>query len=68
MSIYNQKTEKRTKIKIDSLVFSTGYVSKRLEIDVLISSIPNYHIIGDCNKPGRLVDAISQGFDIASKI
>ena len=68
VSIYNQKTEKRTKIKIDSLVFSTGYVSKRLEIDVLISSIPNYHIIGDCNKPGRLVDAISQGFDIASKI
>jgi len=66
--IENQKTGERNKIKIDSVVFSTGYTANTEEINELTSSTPDFHIIGDCCKPGRLVDAISQGFKIALKI
>ncbi|MFC2145103.1 FAD-dependent oxidoreductase, partial [Actinomycetota bacterium] len=66
--IDDQKTGERNEVKIDSVVFSTGYASNTEKINTLISSTTNSHIIGDCYKPGRLVDAIGQGFEIALKI
>jgi pyruvate/2-oxoglutarate dehydrogenase complex dihydrolipoamide dehydrogenase (E3) component len=62
----NHKGIRKT-LEADTVVLATGARSNRAVIDELKTQA-NVNVIGDCRKPGKLVNAIHEGFAAASKL
>ncbi len=60
--------EKNTSIEGEKLILSLGYRSvDQLERD-LKGEIPRVHCIGDSREPRKVIEAVSEGYTIATQI
>jgi len=55
-------------IKADNVVLAMGQKPSRELHETLKGQVPELHAIGDCTTPGRIIQAIQQGFRIAYQI
>jgi len=56
-------------VEADTVVFAVGLKPNRSLVEQLgQTEVPEIYAIGDCNRVGRLVEAIRDGFQTASKI
>jgi 2,4-dienoyl-CoA reductase-like NADH-dependent reductase (Old Yellow Enzyme family)/thioredoxin reductase len=59
------KAGQRHKIEVDAVVLAVGAVSERGLLEALRGKIANIYAVGDCDLPGKVIDAIHKGFHIA---
>ncbi len=45
----------------DMAVFATGVISNKFLFEKLRGQIRELHVVGDCNNPGRILDAVREG-------
>jgi pyruvate/2-oxoglutarate dehydrogenase complex dihydrolipoamide dehydrogenase (E3) component len=62
------KTGKRIELSADSVVLSLGVKPREEVVNAFQDSAQDVYIIGDCSKPGNLMSAIHDGFNIAMEI
>lgn len=55
-------------IPADIVLLAVGYYNGNPVTDMLRSSAPVVHIIGDCRKPGKVADAVFDGYYMAMDI
>lgn len=55
-------------LQADTIVIATGARSNRKLADELEGFIPELHIIGDCLRPRKILQAIHEGFNTGNKI
>jgi len=55
-------------VEADSVVLSAGYRSNTGVVDALQLAAPIVHIIGDCRRPGKVADAVFDGYYIAMSL
>ncbi|MDN5323135.1 MAG: hypothetical protein PWQ67_1589 [Clostridia bacterium] len=64
-SITVKNGQQTQKIPADSVIMATGVKSDSFElINFLEKSNYKYYVIGDAYKPGKITDAIYQGFNV----
>jgi 2,4-dienoyl-CoA reductase-like NADH-dependent reductase (Old Yellow Enzyme family)/thioredoxin reductase len=59
------KDKKNHRIEADSVVLAMGAVAENGLVQRLRGKVSEIHAIGDCNRPGKVIDAIHQGFHVA---
>ena len=52
----------------DMTVFATGATSNKILPEKMRGQIEELHVVGDCNKPGRILDAVKEGAFTALQI
>ena len=50
------------KITVDNVILATGVKSNRVVFDKVKNTMSEAYTIGDCAKPGKVIDAIWDGF------
>ncbi len=60
--------EKNTSIEGEKLILSLGYRSVNELEDDLRGEIPRVHCIGDSREPRKVIEAVSEGYTIATRI
>jgi hypothetical protein len=55
-------------VPVDSVVIAAGVISRREEADAFYGITPDTFLIGDCNKPAKIMEAIFEGYAIASRL
>jgi 2-enoate reductase len=55
-------------LQADMVVLAAGYTSQPERIEALMSACKESYAIGDCAAPGRIRQAVSEGFRIGSLI
>jgi pyruvate/2-oxoglutarate dehydrogenase complex dihydrolipoamide dehydrogenase (E3) component len=59
------KAGQKHKIEADAVVLAVGAVSERGLLEALRGKIANIYVAGDCDLPGKVIDAIHKGFHVA---
>ncbi|MBA7481383.1 NADH oxidase [subsurface metagenome] len=62
--IYSENSAKKT-IEADTVVLALGAVLNRDLAVAMEGKVPEVHSVGDCAKPGKLLEAIHAGFHVA---
>ena len=52
----------------DSVVIATGVAAKREEAQAFYGIVPDTFMIGDCDKPRKIMEAVFEGYAIASRL
>jgi 2,4-dienoyl-CoA reductase-like NADH-dependent reductase (Old Yellow Enzyme family)/thioredoxin reductase len=55
-------------IPVDSVVIAVGVSARREEAEAFYGITPDTFSIGDCNKPGKIMEAVFDGYAIASRL
>jgi 2,4-dienoyl-CoA reductase-like NADH-dependent reductase (Old Yellow Enzyme family)/thioredoxin reductase len=63
----DDKKETR-RIPVDSVVIAAGVKAKRDEAASFYGITPDTFTIGDCNNPGKIMEAVFEGYAIASRL
>jgi pyruvate/2-oxoglutarate dehydrogenase complex dihydrolipoamide dehydrogenase (E3) component len=58
--------EKERQVNIDSVVIAVGVSAKRKEAETFYGITPDTFLIGDCDKPRKIMEAVFDGYGIAS--
>lgn len=55
-------------IRADTVVLATGVRAKRIEAEAYYGTAPECYIIGDCDKPRKIMEATFEGYNIAAHL
>ncbi len=58
----------QTKIKTDTVILSVGYKSVNSVYEQLKDDVKNIYLIGDADKPGKILNAVQQATELALKL
>ncbi len=57
-----------TRLPVDTVVLAAGYEVPSNEVNALLESCKDSHALGDCVVPGRLRQAVSEGYRIGNLV
>ncbi len=63
-----EKNGQKQTVQTDTIIIAAGYKPNRELAKELESIVPELHIIGDCQEPRKIFEAIHEGFLIGNKI
>jgi len=66
--IIASKDGKETFLKADTVIIAAGVKKDKVFTDNFYGIIPDTFVIGDCERPGIIMDAVFDGYSIASRI
>ncbi|MDR2785258.1 MAG: FAD-dependent oxidoreductase [Treponema sp.] len=56
------------RVPVDSVVIAVGVSARRKEAEAFYGITPDTFSIGDCNRPGKIMEAVFEGYAIASRL
>ena len=62
------KDGKEEKLMADAVIFTVGMAPNIKTVEALRNCAPEFYTVGDCIKPGRIVQATQTGFFSAMNI
>ncbi|MCL1928282.1 MAG: FAD-dependent oxidoreductase [Treponema sp.] len=62
------KDGKEKSLKADTVIIAVGVKEDRTFADSFYGIVPDTFIIGDCERPGKIMEAVFDGYAIASRI
>lgn len=65
---YRARNNRRVELEADTVLYAVGMQPKRSELAELLRAHPNTAVIGDCRRPGRLLEALRDGLFAAYDI
>ena len=65
---YIDEDERTKTVEADTIILAVGFVAKSGLAAELKEAAPAVYVIGDSNKPGRIIDAINQAAELAMNI
>ncbi|MDY6851660.1 MAG: FAD-dependent oxidoreductase, partial [Thermodesulfobacteriota bacterium] len=62
------KEENEKEIPAETVVLAAGLSCRTELVDFLEKSGTEFHVVGSCQEPGQIADAVAQAFDVGCKI
>jgi 2,4-dienoyl-CoA reductase-like NADH-dependent reductase (Old Yellow Enzyme family)/thioredoxin reductase len=56
------------RIPVDNTIIAAGVIARHTEAEAFYGITPDTFSIGDCNRPGKIMEAIFEGYAIASRL
>jgi NADPH-dependent 2,4-dienoyl-CoA reductase/sulfur reductase-like enzyme len=66
--LIQREGEDARRIPVDSVVIAVGVSAKREEAETFYGITPDTFMIGDCDKPRKIMEAVFDGYAIASRL
>jgi len=67
-TILLRKNGKQQIVQADTVIIATGSNANRKLTEELERIVPELYSVGDCQKPGKIIEAIHEGFMVGNKV
>lgn len=67
-AVYADVGGETLRLEADNVIMAAGMASERKQVRLMSAVSPSFHVIGDCKKPEKILEAIRDGYFAAMDI